>query len=118
MFEPAGVAIDLRADIQEVQWGKLLVNLSDPVNALSGLPMSRLKASILKILDTPAANSKRARRLFLATAQVLVSIGTIECCSIRTQICTQDDHSHHGKTAPRAIQHVSRRRLVRYELRP
>lgn len=35
----AGLALALRSDITEVQWGKLLLNLNNPVNALSGLPL-------------------------------------------------------------------------------
>lgn len=39
VFERAGVALDLHADLLPVQWGKLLLNLNNPVNALSGLPL-------------------------------------------------------------------------------
>ncbi|MBT2332561.1 2-dehydropantoate 2-reductase [Variovorax paradoxus] len=39
VFERAGVPIDLHADLLPVQWGKLLINLNNPVNALSGLPL-------------------------------------------------------------------------------
>jgi 2-dehydropantoate 2-reductase len=39
VFERAGVPIDLHADLLPVQWGKLLLNLNNPVNALSGLPL-------------------------------------------------------------------------------
>jgi 2-dehydropantoate 2-reductase len=39
VFEQAGVGIDLHADLLPVQWGKLLLNLNNPVNALSGLPL-------------------------------------------------------------------------------
>lgn len=39
VFERAGVPLDLRADLPAVQWGKLLLNLNNPVNALSGLPL-------------------------------------------------------------------------------
>lgn len=35
----AGLALQLRDDMREVQWGKLLVNLNNPINALSGLPL-------------------------------------------------------------------------------
>lgn len=35
----AGLALAVREDIIEVQWGKLLLNLNNPVNALSGLPL-------------------------------------------------------------------------------
>ena len=39
VFERAGIPIDLYADLLPVQWGKLLLNLNNPVNALSGLPL-------------------------------------------------------------------------------
>jgi len=39
VFDRAGVPIDLHADLLPVQWGKLLMNLNNPVNALSGLPL-------------------------------------------------------------------------------
>lgn len=39
VFERAGVPLDLVADLLPVQWGKLLLNLNNPVNALSGLPL-------------------------------------------------------------------------------
>ncbi|VWX62874.1 2-dehydropantoate 2-reductase [Burkholderiales bacterium 8X] len=39
VFARAGVPLDLRSDMNGVQWGKLLLNLNNPVNALSGLPL-------------------------------------------------------------------------------
>lgn len=39
VFERAGVPVDLHADLLPLQWGKLLFNLNNPVNALSGLPL-------------------------------------------------------------------------------
>ncbi len=39
VFERADVPLDLHADLLPVQWGKLLLNLNNPVNALSGLPL-------------------------------------------------------------------------------
>jgi len=39
VFDAAGVPLDLPADLLAVQWGKLLLNLNNPVNALSGLPL-------------------------------------------------------------------------------
>ena len=39
VFESAGVPLDLVADARPIQWGKLLLNLNNPVNALSGLPL-------------------------------------------------------------------------------
>jgi len=38
-FKQAGLALQLHADLAPVQWGKLLLNLNNPVNALSGLPL-------------------------------------------------------------------------------
>jgi len=43
-FEAAGLPLTLHADMPSVLWGKLLLNLNNPVNALSGLP---LKAQLL-----------------------------------------------------------------------
>lgn len=39
LFEAAGLPLDLHDDLAPVQWGKLLLNLNNPVNALSGLPL-------------------------------------------------------------------------------
>lgn len=38
-FRAAGLPLQLHADLRAVQWGKLLLNLNNPVNALSGLPL-------------------------------------------------------------------------------
>jgi 2-dehydropantoate 2-reductase len=38
-FERAGLPLQLHADLRAVQWGKLLLNLNNPVNALSGKPL-------------------------------------------------------------------------------
>ncbi len=38
-FARAGLPLDLHADLGNVQWGELLLNLNNPVNALSGLPL-------------------------------------------------------------------------------
>ncbi len=39
VFEQAGLPLALHADMPAVQWAKLLLNLNNPVNALSGLPL-------------------------------------------------------------------------------
>lgn len=39
VFEAAGLPITLHADLLPVQWGKLLLNLNNAVNALSGRPL-------------------------------------------------------------------------------
>ncbi|MBA4264924.1 MAG: 2-dehydropantoate 2-reductase [Comamonadaceae bacterium] len=39
VFERAGLPLTLHAHMRDVQWGKLLLNLNNPVNALSGLPL-------------------------------------------------------------------------------
>lgn len=39
LFAAAGLPLALHADLRPVQWGKLLLNLNNPVNALSGLPL-------------------------------------------------------------------------------
>jgi 2-dehydropantoate 2-reductase len=38
-FERAGLPLQLHTDLRPVQWGKLLLNLNNPVNALSGRPL-------------------------------------------------------------------------------
>ena len=38
-FDAAGLPLALHADMRGVQWAKLLMNLNNPVNALSGLPL-------------------------------------------------------------------------------
>jgi 2-dehydropantoate 2-reductase len=44
-FTAAGVPLQLHADLLPLQWGKLLLNLNNAVNALSGLP---LRAQLLQ----------------------------------------------------------------------
>lgn len=44
IFAQAGIPMALHTDMTAVQWAKLLLNLNNPVNALSGLP---LKAQLL-----------------------------------------------------------------------
>ncbi len=39
LFKAAGLPLTCFADLAPVQWGKLLLNLNNPVNALSGLPL-------------------------------------------------------------------------------
>jgi len=38
-FESAGLPLRRHADLRAVQWGKLLLNLNNPINALSGQPL-------------------------------------------------------------------------------
>lgn len=45
LFRRAKLPLQERGDFTSVQWGKLLLNLNNPVNALSGLP---LKAELLQ----------------------------------------------------------------------
>lgn len=39
LFAAAGLPLAVHADLRPVQWAKLLLNLNNPVNALSGLPL-------------------------------------------------------------------------------
>jgi len=39
LFAAAGVPLELHRELAPLQWGKLLLNLNNPVNALSGLPL-------------------------------------------------------------------------------
>lgn len=56
LFARAGLALTLRPDMAAVLWSKLLLNLNNPINALSGIP---LKAEL----------SQRSYRRCLALAQ-------------------------------------------------
>ena len=40
LLQQAGLVVDLRDDMPAVLWGKLLVNLFNPINALANLPIS------------------------------------------------------------------------------
>lgn len=63
VFIRAGLPLALHADMQPVQWGKLLLNLNNPVNALSGLP---LRAQLLD-----AAHRRRYADLMDEALQLL-----------------------------------------------
>ena len=67
-FARAGVPLQLHADLGAIQWGKLLLNLNNPVNALSGLPlraqlMERGYRQCLAALQTEALTVLRAARI-------------------------------------------------------
>ncbi len=51
-FATAGLPLALQADMRPVQWGKLLLNLNNPVNALSCLPLREqlLDAALRRVL--------------------------------------------------------------------
>ncbi|MEY4294747.1 MAG: hypothetical protein RLY82_435 [Pseudomonadota bacterium] len=38
-FQAAGIKISVASDMKSVQWGKLLLNLNNPINALSNVPL-------------------------------------------------------------------------------
>lgn len=42
VFERAGLPLRLHEDMAAVQWGKLLLNLANPINALCGLPLLQM----------------------------------------------------------------------------
>jgi 2-dehydropantoate 2-reductase len=68
LFERAGLRLALHHDMRSVQWGKLLLNLNNPVNALSELPLreellSRGYRQALAALQTEALNVLRAARI-------------------------------------------------------
>jgi len=73
-FERAGLPLQLHADdLRALQWGKLLLNLNNPVNALSGLPlraqlMDRGYRECLAALQTEALGV--LRRAGIQAAQV------------------------------------------------
>ena len=64
-FAAAGLPLALHTDLRPVQWGKLLMNLNNPVNALSGLPLraqllDRDCRCVLAALQTEALAAMRA----------------------------------------------------------
>ncbi len=69
LFARAGLALMLQQDMTAVLWSKLLLNLNNPINALSGIP---LKAEL----------SQRAYRRCLALAQQ-EALGLIDAAGIR-----------------------------------
>lgn len=73
-FQRAGIPLTLHDDLQPVQWGKLLLNLNNPVNALSGLP---LRAQLLEA---------RHRRQYADLMQEALRV--MRCGGIRPQRMT------------------------------
>jgi len=69
MFADAGLPIRARKNFDAVQWGKLLLNLNNPLNALSGLPLREELA-------------QRSYRTVLALAQA-EALGVLEARGIR-----------------------------------
>lgn len=67
-FAAAGLPLALSPDMPAVQWGKLLLNLNNPVNALSGLPlrdelMDRAYRRVLAALQDEALAAMKAAGL-------------------------------------------------------
>jgi 2-dehydropantoate 2-reductase len=68
LFERAGLPLALHEDMRSVQWGKLLLNLNNPVNALSELPLreellSRGYRKALAALQDEALQVMQAARI-------------------------------------------------------
>jgi 2-dehydropantoate 2-reductase len=64
-FALAGLPLHLHDDLRPVQWAKLLLNLNNPVNALSGLPLraqllNRDYRRVLAALQTEALDALQA----------------------------------------------------------
>jgi 2-dehydropantoate 2-reductase len=67
-FEAAAVPLTLHDDMRAVQWGKLLLNLNNPVNALSELPLrdellNRGYRRVLAAMQSEALQVLRAARI-------------------------------------------------------
>lgn len=88
-FERAGLGLKLHADLESVQWGKLLINLNNPVNALSGLPLrdellergyrrifARLQREALAVLRAARIEPARMTALKPQRLPVLLSLPT------------------------------------------
>jgi 2-dehydropantoate 2-reductase len=67
VFTAAGIPLAVHADLRAIQWGKLLLNLNNPVNALSGLPL------LAELLD--AAHRRHFAALVNEALGVLESAG-------------------------------------------
>lgn len=67
MLTAAGVPAMVRRDFDAVQWGKLLLNLNNAVNALSGLPLKR-QLSDLRWRKVLAASMREALAVLDAAA--------------------------------------------------
>ena len=73
LFNAAGLPTELFDDMRAVQWGKLLLNLNNPVNALSELPLqAQLRdRSLRRVLATLQSEALRVmRHAGIAPAQV------------------------------------------------
>ncbi|MBV8634193.1 MAG: 2-dehydropantoate 2-reductase, partial [Burkholderiaceae bacterium] len=86
IFAKAGLPLIERTDFLEVQWGKLLLNLNNPINALSGLP---LKTEL----------SQRAYRRCLA-ASIEEAVSVLQAAGI--------EPAQIGRIAPRKLPMVLR----------
>jgi 2-dehydropantoate 2-reductase len=75
-FAAAGLPLVLHADLAPVQWGKLLLNLNNPVNALSGLP---LRAQLLDrdLRHVLAALQSEALRVLAAAGIVPAKVAAL-----------------------------------------
>jgi 2-dehydropantoate 2-reductase len=86
LFAAAGLPLSVHKDLRAVQWGKLLLNLNNPVNALSGLP---LRAQLLN----------RGYRCVLAALQA-EALAAMRAAGITP--------AQLGPTAPRWVPHLLR----------
>lgn len=68
-----GLKLDLHADLAPIQWAKLLLNLNNPVNALSGLPLREelLQRGYRRVL---AALQEEALNLLEAAGQPVTQL--------------------------------------------
>jgi 2-dehydropantoate 2-reductase len=85
-FSSAGLPLVVRDDFEAVQWGKLLLNLNNPVNALSGLP---LKAELSQW------NYRRSLAMLIAEALQVLHAAGIRPAKV-------------GKVAPRLLPYLLR----------
>ena len=86
LFAKAGLPLSVHADLRPVQWGKLLLNLNNPVNAMSGLP---LKAQLLD----------RNCRVVLATLQTE---------ALRALAAAGIQPAHLAAVSPKVLPHLLR----------
>lgn len=76
LLSAAGIPAIVSADIEAVQWGKLIYNLNNAVNALSGLPLKR-QLSIRAYRQVLAATIREARVVLAAERVRPARIGKV-----------------------------------------
>ncbi|NVM93165.1 2-dehydropantoate 2-reductase [Variovorax sp. SG517] len=89
LFSTARLPLTLRTDFVEVQWGKLLLNLNNPINALSGEPL-RAQLSTRGYRRVLAALVEEALMVLDAASIKPAAVGGLPCEKIPGLLCLED----------------------------